>query len=162
MARTLSSTFRQAIESETTSEVVLVCLTITEDSLAAPIRLVHNTENITRQIEGSPELFVAMLFEIDLPSEDGDTIDSVSIKIDNVDRQIVEAVENATGRPQVSMEIVLASDPDTVEAGPIDMELDSVEYDSMWVVGQLVFDELVNQQSAAHTYSPFLFPDLFP
>mgnify|MGYP000560181802 CR=1 FL=1 len=157
MPRQLSLAAREALYAEATDAVFLLLLTIDEASLSEPLRVVLDTAEVTSR----GNLFVPLMFEIDLPEERGDSVSSVRIRVDNVDRRIVEAVRLAIGRPQVLLEVVLADDPDTVEAGPFQFSLESAEYDHLWVTGELVFDEIVNRRAPAHTYSPYNFPDAF-
>lgn len=155
--RVLSPATRQAIYAPETDEVFLLLLTIDEDSLPEPIRVVHNHENIT----SNGELYVGFFFGIELPEERGDSMSGTRITIDNVDRQIVDAIRRATGRPELTLEVVLASDPDTVEAGPFVFALDNVEADAQTVTGEAVFDELVNRRVPAHKTTPWTNPDAF-
>lgn len=155
--RILSPTAREAINAPETDEVFLVLLTIEEDSLPEPIRVVHNHEDIV----SNGETYLAFFFGLELPEERGETMSGSRIVIDNVDRQIVDAVRRAVGRPQLTLEVVLASDPHTVEAGPFVFVLDNVEYDATTVTGEAVFEEIINRRCPAHTTTPWTNPDAF-
>lgn len=153
----MSTTAVAAVNAEETDEIFLMLLTFDEATLADPIRVVNNTEEIV----SNGETFLPVKFEIELPPEVGDSIQAVRLSIDNVDRRIVEAVRLATGRPTATLEIVLASDPDTVEAGPFDFELERADYDALVVTGQLSFDDVSGLRCPAHIVTPHLYPDLF-
>lgn len=140
-----------------TDEVFLLLITIDEASLPEPIRAVHNNENVTSR----GDVFAAAFFEAELPGQRPDHIESVRITVGNVDRQIVKAVREAVGRPQVTLEVVLASDPDTVEAGPFEFSLESAEYNDLTVSGELAFDDVTQLRYPAHTVTPWNFPDAF-
>ncbi|MBY0262754.1 MAG: DUF1833 domain-containing protein [Phycisphaerales bacterium] len=157
MARLLSTAARTAFYAPETDEVVLLLLTIEEESLAEPIRVVHNTENIVSR----GETYVAFVFSIELPVESGDAPRPVRIQIDAVDQSIIKAIREAVGQPRVTMEVVLASDPDTVEAGPFSFRLESASYTAVSVVGEISFESVERVRSNNHKFTPYLFPDLF-
>lgn len=157
MARPLSAAARSAFYAPETDEVVLLLLTIEEDSLEAPIRVVHNTEDIVSR----GETFVAFAFAIELPVESGDAPRPVRIQIDAVDQTIIKAIREAVGQPKVTMEVVLASDPDTVEAGPFIFRLENASYTAVSVIGEISFESVERVRSNNHKFTPYLFPDLF-
>ena len=153
----MSATAIAAALAPETDEVFLALLEINEASLAEPFRFVNNHEPITSR----GNVYNASHFDLELPTERPDSIDAARITVDNVDRLIVEAVRVAAGRPTARIEIILASDPDTVEAGPFDFEFSSVEYDQMTVSGTLAYDDVVEVRSPLHLRTPYWFPDLF-
>lgn len=157
MSRTMSATAVAAVLAPETDEVFLLLLEIDEASLDDPIRLVLNHENVTSR--GNE--YAACYFEVELPTERPDSIDTARIRADNVDRRIVEGVRLAVGRPPARVEIVLASAPDTVEAGPFDFEIMSAEYDVDSVVLTLAYDDVVEVRGPLHTRTAYWFPDLF-
>ena len=157
MARPLSSLARGAFFSPESDEVTLLLLTIEEDSLAAPIRVVHNTEEIVSR----GETYLPFVFGVELPVESGDAPRPVRIQIDAVDQSIIKAIREAVGQPRMTLEVVLASDPDTVEAGPFIMRLESASYTAISVIGEISFENVERVRSNNHKFTPYLFPDLF-
>jgi hypothetical protein len=59
------------------------------------------------------------------------------------------------------MEIVLASDPDTVEAKFVDFKLTNVTYDAHVVQGDLTIEDFTAEPFPAASFSPSLFPGIF-
>ena len=157
MSRTLSASALAELMAPESGDPVLFLLRIDEASLAETIRFALNTEDVV----SNGETYVASFFSLELPTERGDAIDKARITVDNVDRQIVQAIRLAVGRPQVSVDIVWASDPDTVEAGPMDFELESAEYDALTVTGVLAYDDIIETRAPLHPYTPANYPDLF-
>lgn len=157
MSRTLSSTATSAFFAPETDEVVLLLLTIDESSLPEPIRVVHNTEDI----ESRGNTYLRFFFSAELPTETGDSPRPVRITIDAVDRQVVNALRAAVGQPTVTLEVVLASDPDVIEAGPFEFRLENASYTAESITGEINFAGVEQVRSAGHTFSPYLFPDLF-
>ncbi len=157
MSRSLSQSAYAAFFAPETDEVVLLLLTIDEASLSEPIRVAHNTETVISR----GETYVAFQFAIELPAESGDAPRPVRIQIDAIDQQVVKAIREAVGQPVVTLEIVLASDPDTVEAGPWIFRLENATYSAVTITGEISFEGVERVRSSSHSFTPHLFPDLF-
>lgn len=151
-----SAALKSALEFDT-EEVWLVLLKIEHDSLEESIRVVNNKEDIT----SNGELYTAFPFEISLPDETQDTLGQCKLRIDNVDRRIVEAVRLCTGVPKMTISVILADSPDIVEFGPLDMNLSVVEYDSFIVDATITYDDVLNQSFPKDKFIPSMFPGLF-
>lgn len=154
--RTLSPAANASIMAEETDEVWLVLLQIDHDDLAAPIRVANNTENV---VSGG-ETYVGLPFELALPAESDNGPGEAVIRVDNVDRQIVEAVRTITSPPRVTIRVVLASQPDVIEALIENMVMKDVTYDVATVQGRLRFEDIVTEP-VAETITPERFPGLF-
>lgn len=149
--------FRQMFAQEQTDQFLL-CLTLSHDSLATPIRLVRNSVAIER----SGATFLACYFDLNLPEDSTDGPPQVQLVIDNVNKAIAQAIRTVTGRVKASLEIVLASQPELVEVGPIDMFLLTSSYDAHKVQGTLGYeDEVLTQVFPAQKYDPENTPGLF-
>lgn len=157
MSRDLTTTTRQAFYSQETGEAFLILLTFEESSLPEPIRVVNNPTDI---VSGG-DIYQAFPFEITLPDEGEDRAPTARLRIDNVDRSIVQAVRNAVDPIIVTMEIIRADDPDTIEVSFPDFELREVTYDALIVEGRLLLKSLRRRQYPADTFSPSGFPGLF-
>ena len=66
-----------------------------------------------------------------------------------------------TGEIDAPAEVVLASDPDTVEAGPWVMRLENATYDAVSVTGEINFEGVERTRSTNHSFTAFNFPGLF-
>jgi len=148
---------RQAVNAQETNEVFLLLLTLDHEDLAEPIRVVNNTEDVTSR----GMTFVAYPFEIALPDEDPESVARVSLRIDNVDREIVRNLRAIQAPLSVALEVVMASSPDTVEAGPFNMTLVAAEYDALTVTGELAFEDVLNEPFPGQSYVPSEYPGLF-
>lgn len=157
MSRALSVVARQASYAQETGEVFLALLTISQADLASPIRIVNNYENVT----SNGNLYVGFPFEIDLPDDKMENIPRVTLKIDNVDRSIVEAVRTMTSPATITLDIVLASQPNTVEASFGGFVLRDVGYDALTVQGALAMEDVLNEPYPADSFTPNFFPGLF-
>lgn len=155
MPRSLSAAAIAALTAPQTGEVWLVLLTISNASMTT-IRVVNNTEDIVSR----GNTYQAFPFEIELPGEDPDSPSSARLRIDNVDKRIVEAVRSISTPPEVTIEVILASQPDTVEISYANLTLRSVEYDVDSVRGELVFESIFSEPVTL-TITPNRFPGLF-
>jgi len=82
--------------------------------------------------------------------------------VDNVDREVLQQIREVSGVPKVTMEVILASSPDTVEAGPFDFSLKQASYDVLAITGTLGYeDDILNQRVPAMSYTPSNSPGLF-
>jgi hypothetical protein len=156
MARTLSATAVASLNAQETGEVWLILLTIAHADLPTPIRVVNNNEDITSR----GNLFQAFPFEIVLPGEDPDSPPRATIRIDNIDRSIVALLRSISSAPSVTIEIILASQPNTVEIAYSSLALRNVRYDAATVEGELFFEPLFNEPITA-TMTPSRFPGMF-
>lgn len=157
MTRSVSTTFKQAVAAQETGEAFLVLLTISHADLAAPIRVSSDAVNTTSR----GETYVAFPFDLALPDDNRSSAPRARLTIDNVDRQIVEAMRLIQSPPTVLMEVVLASDPDTVEAEFPAFKLRSVEVDILTVRGDLTIELFEDEPYPAGSFVPSAFPGLF-
>ena len=153
----ISETALRAMLSQETAEVFLVCVTITHPAIDTQ-RLVNNTEVVHRAVGD----YIPCPMKLVLPDQVDDQVPQVTIVIDNVDREVLRQIRLVDGVPQVRMEVILASSPDTVEAGPFDFALMSATYDVLSINAVLGYqDDVLNQQVPAQTYTPVNSPGLF-
>lgn len=156
MARTLSSTALASIHAQETGEVWLVLLTISHASLPSPIRVVNNNEDITSR----GNIYQAFPFDIVLPGEDPDGITKAMLRFDNVERTAITAIRGLTSPPSVTIEVILASAPDTVEISFEGLTVRNVTYDAVQIEGELHFESLWTEPITL-TMTPSRFPGLF-
>jgi hypothetical protein len=96
-----------------------------------------------------------------LPGEDAETLTQVNLVITNVDKLLVDGVRSIATPLDVKLQVVLASDPNTIEAGDFDMKLRDVNYDAMTLTGRCNFNDLLNEPYPAGTYTPADYLGLF-
>lgn len=157
MSRIVSPSALQAMLARETDEVFLICMRIMHSSFAT-IRIVNNTQNVTR-LDG---IYQPFPFSLVLPSDTEDQIPSVTVQFDNIDGMITDAIRTIEGRPSVSFDVVLASSPDTIEAGPYNFTIVNAQYDAKTVTCVLGFEEdILNQAVPKGVYNPANSPGLF-
>ena len=158
MPRLLSPIALQAIYAPQTDQIFLALLTLAHPLLTPSLYFANNTTDIVRlgnTYKGWP-------FQLSLPGEYEDQIPTVQLQIDNVDRKIMEGVRALPTPPTITLEIVLAASPDTLEAGPFPFTLRQVQYTAFIVTGTLQFEDLWNEPYPRFVFDPSRFPGLFP
>jgi hypothetical protein len=157
--RTVSARALQAMLAQESAEVFLVCLTIAHPTFAQPYLLVNDYNPLVR----TAGTFTPFAFDASLPNEQDDQLPQPMITIDNVDNEILKAVRTVPmPRPTLTMEVVLASSPNTVEAGPFEFSLLSAPYNDATIQGSIGFeDDFLNTAFPAATYTPVNSKGLF-
>ena len=152
-----SLTFHQAVNAPETGEAFLILLTLDHDTLDEPLRF--TSDGVDTESRGNT--YIAFPFQISLPPSSKDQPPKMQLTIDNVDRQIVQTIREIQSAPSITVEVVLASTPDTVEVTLPDFILLNASYDRLTVQGDLVLELLEREPFPADTYNPANFPGLF-
>lgn len=153
----VSSGLKEKLFDQEMGDAIIPLLTISHPDLAEPIRVCHNNENLVSR----GNTYIAYDWRLTLPLDDPDTIPRAKIQIDNVDRVIVDTIRSISTAPTVTVELVKGSDPDTVEFVLSDFTLQDVEYDVLFVTGQLTVEEFLSEPFPGDTFTPSRFPGLF-
>lgn len=155
--RTVSSTFREAINGQETGEVFIALLTIDHDDLATPIRICGDAQDTVSR----GNVFTAFPFQLTLPGEPESGPPTMRIIIDNVERTLVETIRNISTPPEVTIEVVLASAPDTVELSWFNYEMTTVEYNAFTITATLSIRTFDTEPFPGVRYLPSTHPGLF-
>lgn len=139
-----------------TKEIWLVLLTISHADIDPPIRVVNNTESITSR--GNE--FVGFPFDITLPDSKQDAPPRARLTIDNVSREISQAIRLVSTAPAFLIEVVRAGDPDTVEVSWPFFKMLSVDWDVDSVSGDLSIEDFMTEPFPAGIFGPISFPGL--
>jgi len=158
MSRALSSTFVEAVNSTETGEVFLILVTISHPDLANTIRITSDSVDTV----SNGNTFVSFPFRASLPDDSEEASGALAkLTIDAVDRRVVEAVRKISGVPDVEIDIVLASDPDQLEASWPTFKMSNARYDKMTIEGDLVLELLDQEPFPADSFDPARFPGMF-
>lgn len=166
MSRDTSVTFRQAVYGQQTDEVLLVLLKIDHEDFSGlgldPLRFTNDGVDTISDVDGGSETYVAYPFKIVLPSNVESGITHGSIVIDNINRDIVSAIRQIGSEPcEVSIWVVLASSPDTVEAEFTGFRFAKISYNDFDVSGEITIESFLNEPFPGDTFLPGTFPGLF-
>lgn len=155
--RTLSTAFLDAVMKNNTDEAFLLLITISHPALGDPIRVVANNQNIVSR----GWTYVGLPVEAELPGDEDDSPPVATLKIDNINQDVVKKARTIRTRADVTLEIVLEFDPDYVEVELPTFQLVKVDYDELWVNGELQVDDLASEPYPYATFSPAKFKGLF-
>lgn len=162
--RSLSTGLKQAANAAQTSEAFLQLVTIDHSSLAEPIRVTTDPfETLSSGVKGvisNTVEYVALPFEITLPDENEDQLPRAKLTIDNVSREVIAAVRGINTPATVNIKIVLASNPDVVEAEITNFELRNVTADALTVQGDLTTVQFDGEPYPAGRFTTSSFPSL--
>lgn len=158
MPRDYSAAFRRRINATAAEEAPLILLEISHPTLATPVRVVNDTQNLT----SNGQLFVAVAFEIQLPDDIEGQMPRARLAIDNVGRELVEPIEHSGGAQgaQVRVMQVLRSQPDVIEwEATLDMR--NIEMAQAQITAELGYEDILNRPAIAVRYDPASSPGLF-
>ena len=157
MSRNVSAELKQAVYAQETTEAFIVLVTLSHPDLETPIRV----NSSGQEVISNGDLFVAFPFEVILPDNVDDRPPRARLSIDNVSREIVLAIRTISSAPFVTIQIVMASSPSTIEAEFPDFRLANITYDQLTVEGDLTLEEFIGEPYPARIFSPADFPGLF-
>lgn len=157
MSRPLSTAALQAAMAQNTNEAFILLVTFVHAPTLETYRCCLNTEDIT----SNGNVFTATYFEITLP-EDGDRAPAgCQITVDNVDRRLVGLLRKITEPLQVTVQVVLASQPNVIEMEFTDLVLREAQWDEYKISGMLASEDPLNQVFPGHLYDQKSFPGIF-
>lgn len=166
MSRPLSNAAKQAIFAQQTSEVFIILVTIAHETFDNHIRVCSDPFEVlpdagVRGIVSRGDEYIFLPFSIELPVQDDSGVARASISVDNITREIVQYVREATSALSITIEVVLASDPDTPEITVADFKLERVTYDALTVSGEISVEYYELEPFPARRFTPSDFPGLF-
>ena len=151
-----SADLRASAFASETEEVWLLLLTFEHDDLDEPIRVVNNNENIT----SDGNVYHAVSFDIVLPIDSADRPPLPRLVVDNVSRELIESLREISSPPTVTIQIIRAADPDTVELTWQDFVLRDAKWDELRITGTLTQDDIATESFPADIFSPAQFRGL--
>lgn len=152
----VTSTLRQSAFAAETDEVWLILLTLSHPDLTDEIRVVNNPKTVRSRDAN----YIGYAFDLQLPVDSDEQAPVARLTIDNVSREIAEAIRSISSAPTVTMEIIRAAAPDTVEMTYSGFRLQEVQWDELTVSGLLVLDDITTEPYPAGIFSPASFPGL--
>lgn len=157
MSYALSNTGKASLFAASTAEVWLHLLTIEHDDLQSPVRLVDNTEAIVSR----GNTYTPFGFRPQIPAEVDGALPKIEIQIDAVDQTIIAQLEELQTPPTITLEVIMASSPDTVERGPWHFTIRSVNYNALTIRSELTYEALTAEPFPYRRFTPTEFPGLF-
>jgi hypothetical protein len=152
-----SNACKLAVLEPNSDEVILWLLTLEHPSTSTIYRFVNNLDAVTSRGNS----YMAFPFKFILADDDGNTLPQINIEVDNVNRDLMDILRSYADGLTIKAEIVLASQPDTVEYTIEDLVVKSVQYNAQSVTITAQVEDLMNQKFPAHNYLPRSFAGLF-
>jgi len=153
----ISNTTKQQAFLQETSDVFLVLLTISHADISPDVTVVNNNEDIV----SNSVTFTAFPFDITLPDNRENSPTRATLTIDNVSREIATHIRNITSAPTVTIQVIRAADPDTIEIDFVPLTLRNVSWNFTTVSGELVAENMEMEPYPAGQFSPAYFPAIF-
>jgi len=166
MSRSLSSNFIASANSRTVSEIYIVLITFEHADLAAPLRFASDNKDElptagVRGILSNSNEYIFCPFRAVFPAETDQGISAAKLEVDNVDRSAVQAIRSVSSAITVTMQVVLASDPDTVETTVTNLKLKNTKYNALIVSGDIAIKYFEDEPCPALRFTPSQFPGIF-
>lgn len=155
--RSMSLTARTAVMAPETGAAFLILLTIDHADLTDPIRVTNDA--VTTVSRG--QTYLSYPFAIALPGEQEDEVQTTRLRIDNISGEILATLRRLSGKPTLTMDVVVASTPSVVEAGPFQYRLNSIDADALTLEGELQAEPILVEPIPAAKITPIRFPGLF-
>ena len=153
-----SASFTQAVLAPETGEQLVLLVEISEAALSPPVRVCTGGADIV----SLTRTFLAYPFEIDLPGEGDDQIITRGrLRIDNVDPLIVTAIKTAQTRPDVKLELILASAPDVIEKTYSRLKLGDPGADAATIDADLLAPDFSEEVFPKQAFLPSATPAVF-
>ncbi|MCA9344987.1 DUF1833 family protein [Candidatus Saccharibacteria bacterium] len=149
MSRSVTQDVRSAIYARETDQAIIMLLTFDHDDLDEPIRLTPDPyETLSSGSKGviSNGLeYTQLPMEVILDNEDENVFPTVRIKIDNIAREIIQAIRSINTPPKVSLNIVMSSNVNVSLRQITDFELINVTWDAFVIEGELTVERLSDE-----------------
>lgn len=148
--RTLTPEAARAILARESDQPILALVAFTGPGLD-PIRIVHNTESITR----NGQAYQPWAFEGPPPEDGAALATEITLSIDSIDPTVSRQIRDYQGVPQCEIVWVMAGQPDHAIYGPFEFAVLSAKANEVTIQTQLGYEEnTLNQQFPGQTYSP--------
>lgn len=166
----MTNAYLRAATDQETDEIHIVLLTIAHPDLAAleidepdlgisdgALRFTSNGEGVTSR----GKFYKASGFTFTPPAQGEGERSLASIVIPNVDRRLTGVMRQLQGYAYMTVEIVLASDPDVVEEALPEFEMTSADWDALEIRAQLSVPDDDREPVTSYSFVPRLAPGLF-
>lgn len=170
---TLSEALKEAYASADVSVVIINTLEIRHPAFVEPIRVVSDYAPVSAKLEANAPLnagqvvtFQPFAFEMTLPEVMDKGVPELSLKIDNVSREIIQNIELAIPQPdklEVTYRAYLSNDMLTNgphNDPPLHLTITSIEADAMAIQARASIADFVNKKFPSQEYDETRFPGL--
>ncbi|CAL77421.1 conserved hypothetical protein [Bradyrhizobium sp. ORS 278] len=165
--RVFSLHFRRELFAQESGEVPIFLLTITHPELATPIRLSTDptsrlsTDPLVYGTVSRAQTYYYAGVALTLPDEQEKSAPASKLTISNVTRELIPLARSVSSPARVDIEMVAASNLDTVETSFPGFQMTNLEYDTMELNFDLTIDPLTSEPYPSGSFNPASFPGLF-
>lgn len=165
----LSAAALQAMFSPDADDDLICLLTFTGTGISPPIRLAdgftgrisEDSEEIVYGVTSRSNDYIYLPLQISLPTEEQTAVPRCTLTIHDVTRYLTPVIRSISTPPSVTLELVLKSTPDVVEASFPGFLMGGITYNADTVTADLTVETLVTEPFPAGTFVPSSFPGLF-
>lgn len=160
MTRILSQQLKETITAQSTDRAFIALVEMRHTSWPTPVRYAGDTVDY---IHGG-NTYNSFPFFLMLPDDEDEGFPVLKWTADNVTNEIATAfrsVAGATGKVYATVFWVLDNDPDTVQAGPFEVEISGVTYDEKTISGTMTIEPVLDDQFGYMEMTPKNAPGLF-
>lgn len=147
----------------TSGEEPLYLIRITHPQLAVPARYVRDSQNlvITHPVHGVEEYFAAW-FDVMMPDDVSGKLPRAPIRFDNIGRELTQWIDQSKGGKGAQMEVmqVMREAPAVIEADIV-CDLVRVHQNPAFIIGEIGYEDTLNQPALSATYRPDTAPGIF-
>lgn len=164
---TLSPAAIKAFFSPDSDQQVICLLTFVSGATTIRIadgytqRLSETDDEVLYGVVSRGNNYTFLPFNLSLPGEDAEQAPACQITMHDVTRQILPTIRGLTSPPSVTLELVLASTPNTVEVSFPGFQMTNVSYNADQITGHLNVDMFALEPFPAHSFTPSHFPGIF-
>lgn len=163
---TLSTTAKEAMYSQETSEIALFLLTVTHPDLpeqvvgggdAGTFRFVRdNVNHVSRT-----KTYYGLPFGLNLPTQSHEEQAKINLTLEGPNAILINTLRSLVGPPNVKIELVLLSDIDTVEEIWFDGQWKDIKWNSDSIVGEIRWADLQDLPWPSDIFDRIRFPGLY-
>ena len=144
-----------AVVNQNTTDVALLwLLTVSDPASKVVLRAVNNLEDVTSR----GEVYTAFPFDLVLPPDTGDRPQNLQLSVANVGRDLINVLRAQMEPPEVKIELVTSTMPDTVEKTLDFFKVRSAQYDAMAINFTLSPSNIFARSTCTATYNGHEFP----
>lgn len=160
---------KAVFSTESTDDLILLLTIYDPDDQSVVARLCDNfTKRISETesevvygVTSNNNDFIYLPLEITLPTEEEAQAPRCSVTIHDVTRYLTPIIRELSGPPKVTLQLVLSSTPNTIEASFSGFYISNITYNKDTVTADLSMIDYEREPFPMHSFTPAYFPGLF-
>ena len=145
------------VNSPTTDIALLWLLTVTDPASNIVLRAVNNLEDVTSR----GDVYTAFPFDLVLPPDTGDRPQNLQLSVANVGQELIKVLRGQLAPPQVKLELITTSAPNTVQKALDFFTVRNASYDAMAINFTLSPSNIFARKTCTATYNSLEYPAMF-